>query len=321
MMVRSDAAGPITRYRFDLRARVSETFRVKFQANETRVGGRLLDADIREAYVEWVPSSSWVIKAGRQEIAFGDERLIGADTRWNPIAPAFDAASIHWSRNHWSAGWMEAVPVEVRPTQLNRSRPSELLTIANVTWQGEHETAEGYWLTAKPESDRRSTLGFRMTGALGGLQYNWEAARQTGGARAGHLDVSKSWESARWQPRVWWEYNFASGGSRLFHDLYPAAYNSFGLQDPFPWRDSRFSGIGTETAKGRLRLSGTYRKHWRDSTGVGLGHQWIAAAEHQLTRRLTIAGGLEGFKAAGSHTCELHARPQAHPFIALLARY
>ncbi len=59
--------------------------------------------DLRQGYIEFADysQSPWGLKLGRQVLAFGDERLVGAFD-WNNIGRTFDAARLTYKQKSWS---------------------------------------------------------------------------------------------------------------------------------------------------------------------------------------------------------------------------
>src|SRR5215471_4862754 len=54
--------------------------------------------DIRQAYADFGHSEQgWQLRVGRQELALGDERLVGADSYWDSFGQAFDAVSVSFA--------------------------------------------------------------------------------------------------------------------------------------------------------------------------------------------------------------------------------
>lgn len=56
--------------------------------------------DVHQAYIDWTPDARWRARAGRQELAFADERLVGP-VGWANVNRAFDGIRV----THRHAGW------------------------------------------------------------------------------------------------------------------------------------------------------------------------------------------------------------------------
>jgi hypothetical protein len=117
-----------------------------------------------------------------------------------------------------------------------------------------------------------------MAGKLpASFDYSAEAAMQTGSvgadsvkAWAGHGLVGKTLGDVPAHPRVFGEYNYASGdanksdGTRgTFDQLYPTAHDKLGLADQVGWKNIHDARAGVEikpTAK--LQVSSSYHSWW-----------------------------------------------------------
>lgn len=186
-------------------------------------------------------------KVGRQELSYGDERLIGAFD-WNNIGRVFDAAKL---RAENDLGWIDAFVGRVvipRDDHWNESndydyfsglyasskklvpnQETEVYFLArNVGEQSPATIGAGLpaiWTGASPRNIY--TFGFRvksLPGAYGGWDYSAEVAGQLGdfqfaaGGReldheafAAHVGGGYTFKDTWATPRVGLEYNYASG--------------------------------------------------------------------------------------------------------------
>ena len=67
--------------------------------------------DLRQGYIQLGPKS-WNVTAGRQTLAYGDERLIGI-AEWNNFSRTFDAAKIHFEQPNFSVDLFAASVVNI----------------------------------------------------------------------------------------------------------------------------------------------------------------------------------------------------------------
>jgi hypothetical protein len=118
-----------------------------------------------------------------------------------------------------------------------------------------------------------------------GFDYGVEVAGQAGwyahdriGAWASHFVLGHTFSDPRRQPRVFAEYNHASGdenpgdGRRgTFDQLYPSSHDKFGLADQFMWSNLRHGRAGFEIKlrPSRALISG-YHSFWLASARDGL---------------------------------------------------
>ncbi|MGL1386193.1 alginate export family protein, partial [Vibrio parahaemolyticus] len=68
--------------------------------------------DVRQVYVEFgAKTSGWNFRAGRQELIYGEERLVGA-SNWGNVGRSFDAARLSYmtksARLDWFGGTVVA---------------------------------------------------------------------------------------------------------------------------------------------------------------------------------------------------------------------
>jgi hypothetical protein len=130
------------------------------------------------------------------------------------------------------------------------------------------------------------TAGVRWAGKLPhGFDYGLEAAGQGGsygadgiGAWASHWVVGYTFDDRQHTPRVFGEYNQASGDSNskdgrhgAFDQLYPSSHDKFGMADQFMWSNLRHARTGFEfKALAQLTLATSYHSFWLDNEHDGL---------------------------------------------------
>ena len=284
----------LTRLRFNATVAPTRWVRFHFQGQDARA--RRFDAtygpgnafDVRHGYVEAGRAGGyWQGRAGRQELAIGDERLVGADADWDPLGPVFDAVRLRFGPKRVRLDVFTGFLVkqgERRPDPFDRE---DHISGGSARFElGDGDTfVEPYAL----RKNRRETLdlmgrpgrrdvvttGVRAVGRLPrDLDYNVEMAVQGGrvaadriSAWAGHWEVTWAPMGRESGPRLSFEYNFASGDPDpsdgrhgTFDDLYPAGFNKYGIADPFAWRNIRYPGLGVELpVSRRWTFSGGYR--------------------------------------------------------------
>ena len=235
--------------------------------------------DLRQAYVELGDSQKGLfsLRGGRQEINFGDQRLVGS-SNWTNTARTFDA--IRGMANF-------ALPHAAIRLDLFAAA---VVNVVNDTWDhhqqgnnfhGAHaeitKLVPGasiepfvYWKLQpglKNEAGVVAKLdekipGIRWVGTLPEeFDYQVEMAVERGSlgtdrvhAWAGHWVIGHTAPSVAFKPRVWAEYNFASGdanakdGTRgTFDQLYPTAHDKYGLADQVGWKNLKDVRAGVET--------------------------------------------------------------------------
>lgn len=131
----------------------------------------------------------------------------------------------------------------------------------------------------------QATSGVRTAGKVPWtLDYSGELAVQTGSvgpddvmAWAGHGVVGKTLDGAPGHPRLFGEYNYASGdadrtdGTRgTFDQLYPTGHDKLGLSYQVGWKNVRNARAGVEINPVKWQISGSYHSWWLASQTDGL---------------------------------------------------
>lgn len=245
--------------------------------------------DVRLAFLDLGTAKSPVtIRVGRQELAYGDQRLVG-HVSWLNAARTFDAAKATFKSKAFSVDVFGASVVRILGTELDRSGNGNRFAGAYAT-SGKvlpTGTVEPYFFwrreqNQRPEVGALSSLNQFTTGAravgktVAALDYNVEVAVQ-GGSLGG--DNVSAWAS-HWQlrrtfagkqtPHLIGEYNFASGdanptdGTRgTFDQLFPTPHDKTGLSDQIGWKNIHHLRIGGDfTPFKATPISVSYHSFW-----------------------------------------------------------
>lgn len=213
------------------------------------------------------------MKVGRQELSYGDERLIGAFD-WNNIGRVFDAAKIRWQNAWFGADFFSGRVILPRDNYFNMPNDYDWFSgIYASTKLIPKQTTEAYLLSRNTSAKSAAanapsgpngpaardiyTLGIRMKsniGELGGWDYMLELMGQYGHFNDPAAPVKSlehlayaiaavggyTWKEARWTPRVGLEYDFGSGDSNptdrkheTFENLFPTNHKFYGYMDFF----------------------------------------------------------------------------------------
>lgn len=206
--------------------------------------------DLHQAYITLGDPSKFPLlaKVGRQELVYGDERLVGASD-WSNLLRVFDAAKLRFqTADVWVDGFVGR-PVIVDDNGFNLPNDYEYLSglyASTRTWIPNQETQLYFLarnagvgsLTANaggaPQSGGGSprdiyTFGLRvksLPGNFAGWDYEAELAGQVGRfkqtdagpsldqeALAAHVAGGYTWSAVTASPRLGLEYNYASGDS------------------------------------------------------------------------------------------------------------
>jgi hypothetical protein len=216
--------------------------------------------DLRQGFITLGNAEKFPLtaKIGRQELIYGDERLIGA-ADWNNIGRVFDAAKLRYAV---SGLWVDAFvsrPVVPKDNVFDTSndydffsglyassakllpwQETQVYFLARNTSHGSPNFETGA-LVPLPSPRDIYTIGFRfksLPGKLAGWDYTLEVDYQFGRyltvtgaapravvgrnldheAYAAHLDGGYTWSKAWAAPRLGFEFNYASGDSNSKDD-------------------------------------------------------------------------------------------------------
>jgi hypothetical protein len=247
--------------------------------------------DLRQAYVEIgdLEKRSFGIRAGRQELAFGDERLIG-NANWLNTARSFDAlrGTIRHGKFRADVFAGQVVKLNDGDFDWNNSGNNLYGIYCGMEKVIPGATAEPYFLWRRqsalktelgmPAISNFGTLGVRWVGTLpANFDYGTEMDKQAGSlgtdtisAWAGHWVLGKALPSTRFNPRFSVEYNYASGDRNpkdstrgTFDHLYPTAHDKYGLADQVGWKNMRNARAGVELKLAKKwGLVGRYDAWW-----------------------------------------------------------
>jgi hypothetical protein len=219
--------------------------------------------DLRQAWFELGRTDSvFQLRAGRQEIIFGDQRLVGA-ADWGNVGRVFDAIRVN-SRLGKTRATVFSSSVVI---------PDDLAFDHHVQGNNLHGawlTRDVRWLRLEPFAFWHVGGGTRSeTGRIGRFDL-WTWGVQAAGKPSAHLELGT--DLARQQGTVvergasawagfWWakyrflrvDYNYATGdrdprdGRRqTFTLIYPTPHDKYGLADQVGWRNIHHVAIIAE---------------------------------------------------------------------------
>jgi hypothetical protein len=297
--------------------------KLQFQGQDAEVWGRngkpdgppYEDSfDVRQAYVEAgnVESSRLGLRVGRQELSFGEMRLVG-HLNWTNTARSFDAVRASYRTRTYRIDAFAASVVNLRDGAFNRRTDGNNLhgiysSFSNIVPKA---TVEPYvfWRLSRGVKNESGnvgkldfkTIGIRWVGKLpSNLDYGLEFAGQTGSlssdavrAVAGHWVLGYSLPKLKTTPRAFAEYNYASGdrnpndGRRgTFDQLYPTGHDKLGLADQVGWRNIEHARAGVELKPSKkLNLAAGYHCWW-----LANAHDGLYNAAGALVARSSNAG-------------------------------
>lgn len=290
----------LNRFRVTARFTMKPWLSAAVQAQDARIEGRngtITGApfrdqfDLRLAHVDVgnFEKSRFALRGGRQELVFGDQRLVG-HVSWLNTARSFDAMRGVFRHKKLRVDAFAASVVNIQMNDVNRSgggnyfygvdAPLAVLPNGGVLEPYEFvRTSRNLRTEAGAPGDlTSSTSGVRLVGKFSArTDYNVEAAIQRGSlgsdtisASAGHAVIGRIIPLGAKTYRVFGEYNFASGdetpgdGVRgTFDQLYPTPHDKYGLADQVGWKNIHHLRTGVETRPhAKLAIAGGYHSFW-----------------------------------------------------------
>lgn len=225
--------------------------------------------DIHEGYVEFKNflKSPFSLRAGRQELVYGDQRLIG-NFNWSNQARAFDAFKVmyacRWVNiDAWTAKRKENDGTTAGNPNLDRdfsgvySIWKNIIPSATIDLYALQDREGDTPVGAKPKNI--FTFGTRVAGKASSIDYAVELPTQFGdngtivGVSSSNVKVSAyafaakagyTFEGPK-ETRIGFEYDYASGDnnpndsmSKTFSNLYPTNHSFYGYMDYQGWRNT-----------------------------------------------------------------------------------
>ncbi|HYI96594.1 MAG TPA: alginate export family protein [Bryobacteraceae bacterium] len=254
--------------------------------------------DLRQAYVQLGGESHLLsLRVGRQDLAFGEERLVGA-SNWGNVARSFDAIRLGMHHGKYRFDAFASSVVVPRDHDFDKHAAGDNL-------HGIYGQIDGwipksrlepfvFWRLAPSvvmEGGSRGhldskTIGIRWAGSLpAAFEYTVEMAGQRGSwgaddvqAWAGFWRVGREFKNLVWNPRLRLEVNHASGDAKpvdgrhgTFDVLYPTAHDKYGMTDQVGWKNVNHVGVILEMKpRPNLVLQAKGHDWWLDSATDGL---------------------------------------------------
>ena len=229
--------------------------------------------DLRMAYTDVgdMQKSAFAVRAGRQELALGEQRLIG-HLNWTNTARTFDGARATLRRGGYQVDLFGASVVRIQEDSFDKSGNGNRLAGAYgglstlipkavvepyLFWRADRNLRTE---TATTGNLNQTTIGTRFNGKLpAGLDYGVEMAAQSGSlgsdsisAWAGHWQLRETFTGTL-NVKLIGEFNYASGDSNptdgargTFDQLYPTGHDKLGLADQVGWKNIRHARAGLE---------------------------------------------------------------------------
>lgn len=268
------------------------------QVHDARVGDKTIGPtaapfkaafDLRQGFVDIGNAKAPIgSRLGRQEIVFGDQRLVG-HAGWLNAGRTFDAARVTLRPKAAQIDLFAASVVRILDDEFDKSGNGNRFAGAYVSSPRVLPAAliEPYVFWRRDVNLRaetgaigtleQTTTGARLVGKLPRqLDYNVEMDIQRGGlgpdsirAWAGHWQLRETLPGKN-TPHVTGEYNYASGDANpsdgirgTFDPLYPTAHDKYGLADQVGWRNIQHVRVGFDIAPLKATpITVNYHSYW-----------------------------------------------------------
>lgn len=248
--------------------------------------------DINQAYIEFgqTEGRGFGLRAGRQELYFGNGRLIG-NSWWSNVSRSFDAVRASYRSDDYRLDVFASSVVIARDGVVDHHNQGNNLygiygLVRNKIAPKSQFEPYTFWRVQPDATLKNSkkghldewTYGFRFLGLLpANFDYRTEMAIQRGTlgpasikAWTGHWVIGDTLPVA-WKPRPFVEYNYASGDSnpsnqsttQTFDPIYPSTHDKIGVADQAGWRNIRDlrAGLDLHPAK-KLAANFSYHDLW-----------------------------------------------------------
>ncbi|HVP00389.1 MAG TPA: alginate export family protein [Bryobacteraceae bacterium] len=304
--------------------------------------------DLKLAYAEFGdPETQWIsVRVGRQLINYNN--TIIANSEWRNQARSYDAvvANLHYSQFRLGLFAASAVVPSAEGISHHQEGNNIYGAYGRIEQVVPNSTLEPFALwrvqqavaivAAKPTVGKQNEFayGLRFKGqTLRSLDYSVESILERGtdgpnGIRAWAASLGASYriDKARAKPRVFWQFDYASGDrnpsdgtQNTFDTMYPTAHDRFGITDQFGWQNiiAQRAGLTIEP-RHRWTVTGQYLDFWlaqasdalyntsggvilRDATGrsgTHIGREFDAYTWYELNRHVNIGVGVGHLQGA-----------------------
>jgi hypothetical protein len=244
------------RIRLDARLRLNDNVTGLIQMQDSRLWGQEASTgsnegnmDLHQGYIQVANflAPALTLRVGRQEISYGNQRLIGA-FGWDNVGRSFDAGKLTYMAARWTADLFAARLVDRRNSGRGDGSQDLIGLYGRVGQPNSTMGLEPYLLYLRDglelageksgvprESTQILTLGFRTFRAVpGGFSYDLENAFQVGQRGPDTHRAAALAAQARYRfggsvkPEVGFEYDYSTGDgkstdgqSQEFNNLFP----------------------------------------------------------------------------------------------------
>jgi len=210
--------------------------------------------DLLNLFVDLKLTDSATVRVGRQELLYGDQRVV-SPLDWANTRRTFEGVKLIYTAGDWAIDGFYTKFVPVVSTEFDRTDDDRSFYGMYAVYNGcENRTYDFYYLgfddnrlaPGGAASDfSLHTLGSRVNGNKESWLYELEGAYQFGSQGALGQDHSAAFvtgglgrklSDCGWKPTLWFYYDYASGDSpggdfTRFNQLFPLAHKYLGFID------------------------------------------------------------------------------------------
>lgn len=237
--------------------------------------------DLHQGYLEIsdIADAPWNLRAGRQEITFGSERLVGT-ANWANVGRSFDALLTSYDTDAFVGTAFASMADKIEST----SNDAQYFGGLYLTWkQFPGGVLDGYYFllydnngatgpaAGTGQTHTVHTVGARVKAAFdNGIDVGAESVVQFGTfgsnsllAFAEHVALGYTFEPT-WKPRLGVEYNYATGDDSdsskytKFNILFPTPHAKWGVMDMVTWSNMHDASMGVSIKPNQFGLSIDY---------------------------------------------------------------
>ena len=272
------------------------------------------DFDARQAFLEYHARNVKII-AGRQELIYGDERLVG-HSNWTNNSRTFDGFLGRIGDKNRLDLFSTSV-VAIHPESLDKHGAGLTFhgAVGTITTWVPHTVVMPFvYVKAFPRvkgqqgtygTETEVTPGAEVSGKyLGGIYFDALGALQRGSyandsisSAAGIVEAGYGAERVNWKPRLAGEYKYASGSPNTtmsstrigtFDQQYPSNHNAFGMTDLFGFENIKMERINLDLAPAKP-LTLRFQQEWLRVSSV---HDSVYRGSASATVKAPTAGFL-----------------------------
>lgn len=306
----------LQRIRLNANMRLNENVTGLIQVQDSRLWGQEVSTasneanlDLHQGYLQVAKflGPHATLRIGRQELSYGNQRLLGA-FEWDNVGRSFDAGKLMFSGPKWSADLFAGRAIDRRNSNRGDGSQDLIGLYARVGRPNAKVGVEPYLLYLRDGQEiageitgatraptRILTLGFRQFGTVGsGFGWNLENAFQVGQRgpdtqRAAALAAQGHYRFGNGaKPEFGFEYDYATGDGKStdgkaneFNNLFPTNHLLYGYADYLGWRNMQdFKPYVSLQLRSNVRAEFSYHRFllvektgaWKNAGGTVLGY-------------------------------------------------